>query len=320
MASKPCLPVSRRRKTRDNETISFENIETMDATEYLSMVVQQSNKMPDILMSEGYENKPESAPQKSPSKKIRDHIPIEGSAASLSYLVSNRTAILTPPSANLVPANCREWVDQTLANFSQLRLYLEKLHNQNGKAERKQAVPSMSDRPGWHIFCLGIKEARGNMGSYFGSDDGEDEEMKDAKDEEETKPHQGDKKSDSNGNTDLWRNGLPEEGYAPTTSLIQQLDQVMVRRVIAHLVHYVEEGWYPCSGQRSQWLYSLLARLEKPVHRDDAAVLFGLLKVLTKARATWKNDRKGLARLNVLITIVGIYFEQGGGYVGVMEA
>jgi hypothetical protein len=51
-------------------------------------------------------------------------------------------------------------------------------------------------------------------------------------------------------------------------------------------------------------------------------MLYGLLKKLTKERAENKasteQERIDLSRINVLITIVGIYFEQGGGYANVM--
>ena len=107
---------------------------------------------------------------------------------------------------------------------------------------------------------------------------------------------------------------IPAGGHLPSVSLLLQMDQVMVRKVLSHLSHYVREGWSPVSVQRSAWIYSLLARLEKPIHRDDAAVLFGLLKVLTRVRATVRvvdEDRSDLARLNVMIVLITIYFEQG---------
>ena len=67
-------------------------------------------------------------------------------------------------------------------------------------------------------------------------------------------------------------------------------------------------------------MYALLSRLEKPIHRDDAAMLFSLLKVLTKTRARTKpNEKENLAKLNVLILLIGVYFEQGGGVAGVMS-
>jgi survival of motor neuron protein-interacting protein 1 len=100
------------------------------------------------------------------------------------------------------------------------------------------------------------------------------------------------------------------------------MDQVMVRRVLGQLAYYVKEGWSPCCPQRAAWIYALLARLERPIHRDDAAMLYGLLKKMTLVRAEMKpNEEQGradLARLNVLIAIVGISFEQGGGYANVM--
>ena len=68
------------------------------------------------------------------------------------------------------------------------------------------------------------------------------------------------------------------------------------------------------------WIYDLLARLEKPIHRDDAAMLFGLLKALTRSRSKQiqPDEKKNLAKLNVLILLIGVYFEQGGGIPGVM--
>ena len=60
-----------------------------------------------------------------------------------------------------------------------------------------------------------------------------------------------------------------------------------------------------------------MARLENPVHRDDAAVLFGMVKTLTASRSKLTvNDvvenRKVLAKLNTLILVIGVYFGQGG--------
>jgi gem associated protein 2 len=105
----------------------------------------------------------------------------------------------------------------------------------------------------------------------------------------------------------------------------------MVRRVLGHLTHYVVKG-FAVTGQRAKWIYALLARLECPIHRDDAVTLYSLLKRLTVAREQIEftdNDTLSttipsfnadcLASINLLIAIVGIYFEQGGGYANLME-
>ena len=53
MAGRPCLPVSKKKKRiRDNDAIDFADIATMDASEYLSRVVQQSNRLPEILVKD----------------------------------------------------------------------------------------------------------------------------------------------------------------------------------------------------------------------------------------------------------------------------
>ena len=298
--SQPCLPVPRRRKREDDgETeVSFNNIESMDAMEYMAAVVQQANAMPDVFVAQ-QKSTPSTSTSSSDQHQHRNHVPIEGSAASLQYLISDRTAVLPPPTERHLPSNCREWVDGTLANFSSLRLYLEKCQREGvgGKLTERTPVPSMKDRAGWHVFCVGQDEARGNVGSYF--DD--DEEMI------------------SNVNVDqdkeAWRNQVPPNGHEPSVELLLQMDQVMVRRVLAHIAHFAQQGW-AVSVQRIAWLYALLSRLERPIHRDDAATLFGLLKTVTQARNKINPDaqREDLARLNMLICILGLYFEQGGGF------
>jgi len=304
--SQPCLPVSRRRKrdSDQNADVSFENIQSMDAMEYLRAVVQQANTMPEVF------NAPSTQDQDSTPRK--NHAPIEGSAASLQYLFSEHTAITPLPTDEHIPANCREWVDGTLANFSLLRGHLEECHQHGvgGKKTERTLVPFMKDRAGWHIFCVGLDEARGNEGSYF---DDSDDEMKEEGDARKTDEMKGE--SDVEKTVEItWHDEVPQNGHSPTVELLLQLDQVMIRQVLSHLSHYAEDGW-SISSQRTAWLYALLGRLERPIHRDDAATMYGLLKALTKVRSNTKPDgNEALARINVLICIIGLYFEQGGGF------
>jgi survival of motor neuron protein-interacting protein 1 len=293
MSQQPCLPVPLRRKREDGSTIDFNNIESMDAMEYMAAVVQQANALPDVFVAEASTEEPQ-------DRTV--HVPIDGSAASLSYLFSKQTAIVPPPTAEYAPPR-RAWVDTTLSSFSELRSYLDRCHKEGvgGKGTERMVVPPLRDRSGWHVFCVGEDEAQGNAGSYFDEDD------------------------ESNGGDDdaapQWKQHVPPEGHDPSVQLLLQMDQVMVRRVLSHLAHYVQDGWSPSSKQRSIWFYALLARLERPIHRDDAATLYGLLKDLTLSRAKLDVshiNQNELARLNTLIAVVGLYFEQGGGYGNVM--
>jgi survival of motor neuron protein-interacting protein 1 len=310
--SQPCLPVSRRRKrgrqdeetttTSENDATGFDDIESMDAAEYLSRVVKQAKGMPEICVASA-----ETIDKNQIPSKVRDHVPIDGSAASLSYLISGRASLTAVPSAEHLPRrnnNPNVWIDSTISNFEKLRTYMETCRAKGigGKKTERTPLPPMKDRSGWHIFCVGNDEARGNVNSYFGEDDDDNEE------------EENDSKVSEEEEIPEWQKGIPDKGHSPSVRLLLQMDQVLVRRVLSHLSYYIREGWSPLTPQRSAWIYALLARLEKPVHRDDAAILFGLLKMFTKARSKLKpvdDERSKLAKLNALIVLIGIYFEQG---------
>jgi survival of motor neuron protein-interacting protein 1 len=301
--SQPCLPVPHRRKKKrkasdDNETEEtgrFDSIDSMDAAEYLSKVVKQANSMPDVFIAPNIEEQPD--------LRFRGHVPIEGTAASLSCFFSGRADLIPPPSVEYLPANTSAWIEKSIYNFENLRHYLEicKAKGIGGKETDRIAFPSMKERAGWHQFCVGKDEAAGNVNSYFG-------------DHYRVEAASGD--DEVANEIPVWEKDIPETGHSPSVRIILQMDQVLVRRVLSHLSHYIGEGWSAYTPQRLKWIYAMLARLEKPVHRDDASVLFGLLKVLTRARSEIKlNKRNDLARLNSLILIIGIYFEQGAGRV-----
>jgi survival of motor neuron protein-interacting protein 1 len=334
--SAPCLPVSHHKKKRkrnhsnssDGEVLTngdeeashdqgrndesdeeeaFDDIQTMDASEYLSRVVNQAKKLPEVFVSQTSANNDESDKHTIP-KRHRNHVPIDGSAASLQYLVSGRASLTRPPSEGYLPKSKNEWVKATLENFEKLRDYLEECRYEGigGKLTDRMAFPPMKDQSGWHMFCMGPDEADGNVNSYFGEEYGGVDSgtgHQDEKEEAEIVP--------------AWQLDIPADGHAPSVRLLSQMDQVLVRRVLSHLSHYTSQGW-KLTPQRTAWIYALLVRLEKPVHRDDASTLFGLLKVLTRSRSAVDvkvKNRSELAFLNVLIVLIGIYFEQGANIV-----
>jgi len=330
--SHPCLsaPSAFRKNTNDSQDeklpankkarIAFDAIESMDASAYLSGVMREAKAMPNIFVAgndtaEGStlnETASDSPDKTMISPAQRNRTSIDGSVASLSYLLSKRSSIIPPPSIQHLPKviTSDEWSESVVSNFERLRGYLErsKAKGFGGKQTARKPLPTMKDRPSWHIFCVGVDEARGNSGAYFADDyDTTTNTIADEK-------HKDDD-DDKTEDIPAWRKNLPEHGYEPSVCLLLQMDQVMVRRVLSHLAYYVNLGWSVTSGRRAEWIYALLARLEKPVHRDDAAVLFGLLKKLTMARSKidpGETNRSNLAKLNVLIVIVGKYFEQAG--------
>lgn len=286
--SQACLPVSRRRKREDGAAspVTIDQLEGLSAEEYLFQVVRQAEQLPKAREEESNDVITRAANNNRKFKGQQSVEAVDGSISSIQYLL-NRSSLTESPPGNLPR---KEWRDNAVSNFCILRQYMVDCKSQGiGGKSCRIPVPPMRDRAGWHIFCVGHKAAQGDGAQYY----------------------------DSNDNTEgnlvtmecpAWQQDLPENGFEPTVSLVAQFDQVMVRRVLDHLIYYCTSGW----DIPSRWLYSLLSVLEKPMHRQDAAMLYSLLKTCCKLRADWKTNREELARLNLLIVIVGVYFEQGG--------
>jgi hypothetical protein len=77
----------------------------MGATEYLSRVVHQANKLPEFFVASGTTTSSIAATCRQDSMfpdKYRRFVPIDGSAASLSYLSSSLASLPRPPSKEYV--------------------------------------------------------------------------------------------------------------------------------------------------------------------------------------------------------------------------
>jgi hypothetical protein len=101
----------------------------------------------------------------------------------------------------------------------------------------------------------------------------------------------------------------------PTVPLLLQMDQVMTRRILSHMVSLLVEDEYDLTPQRTLWIYALLARLEKPLHRNEEAMLRNLLRHCCRVRseADPPSEKDNLSSVNTIIAIVSTYFEQGRG-------
>jgi survival of motor neuron protein-interacting protein 1 len=330
MESKPKKQKSEKVSNDDGKGALFHGVESLSATEYLARVSQQAKSMPNVftesaLVEKGDEILPISHHGGSKRKRHHTLVPIDGSAASLAYLLSRRASLTPPPSQRHLPINVDVWTKLVILNFEKLRKYLEDCRNSGvgGRHSNRKPLPPMKERASWHVFCVGLDETNNGIIDN-GKTPGKDQRDEGASDVHPTKHHVEHKKSASKPLTSSpWKANLPKDGFIPTTQLLCQMDQVMVRRVISHLTHSVHGGCMVGSNKLAVWLYALLARLEKPIHRDDAAVLFSLLKDLCLTRSKVELDSDVIAdaelsKLNTLITLIGVYFEQGGGVSGVL--
>jgi len=117
--------------------------------------------------------------------------------------------------------------------------------------------------------------------------------------------------------TDSATRPLPE-AVQPSPSLLMQFDQVLTQRVLAHNIRWLKNS--RLANRQAVWLYALLARLEKPLFQDTAAMVRELYRHCCIERArlpeTFSDSddmEASLAALNLIITITGSYFGQGEG-------
>jgi len=362
-------------KTNENKKgqkvtkMSISDLSTMDPMTYLALVNAEATNLPDIFIASSSssdnvrnessleEEKQEQENGKKTTKKSFIPAAIDGSAAASQYLFSKHSLLLSPPSEKYLPRmknvkngvggmNRKEWIENTLANFSTLRIYLDQCRSSGlGSSQERIPVPFGKDSTNWHIFCLGKDEVLGNNnkdGFYF--HDSDDDDVDDVDDENDDNGDDDDdngsnscnykgNNTTNNNNPQQWNvSTTPKSGNPPTARLLCQFDQIITRLLLTHFNHYLSCDLWDMTCQRGAWIYAILARLEKPIHRDQACDLRDLLKELCRLRYAFydgdsgdsgdsgggdscynKDKLKVLATLNVLIVIVAYYFEQGGG-------
>lgn len=322
-----CLPLKQRGRKRSNQSepidskdaaapVEIASLGSMDAMEYLAFVKHQASSLPDVFVSTStHIDDTGAGTNTNLSSQIRsrnDLTPIDGSAAARDYLLSHRLELTPPPTPAHAPPNSHftAWKQETLSNFSSLRVYLhtcrEQLHKSLDKTE-KISVPQSKDIYAWHVFCLGnqirnemeCKMIHAQINGVNISRDSSAAEI----------------------DLELEKYDIPQGGYEPSTQIMSQFDQIIIRRLLSHHTRYVAAG---CSVtvKRMKWIYAILARLEKPLHRDEASVLTELLRELCRVRALVHLEDGGndnvngngeveiVQSMNVVILLIGAYFEQ----------
>lgn len=102
-------------------------------------------------------------------------------------------------------------------------------------------------------------------------------------------------------------------GVPPSVSLLLQFDHVLTQKLLTMHTEWLNSS--QITPQRGAWLYGLLARLEKPLYQDTAAVVRQLYRRCSELRsqlnATSEGFDESLAVLNLLVGVAGTYFGQG---------
>lgn len=96
----------------------------------------------------------------------------------------------------------------------------------------------------------------------------------------------------------------------PLLSTLQRLSQHEVHKLLKLHVTWIEEGDF--SNQNGVWIYSLLACLEKPFGSEIYSTLRDLSRICSQIRSKIisPNDSTIITKLNLIICIIGRYFNQ----------
>lgn len=98
-------------------------------------------------------------------------------------------------------------------------------------------------------------------------------------------------------------------GTPPMLPIILSLNQFMVETLLEYNVQWLEETSF--SQQRGQWLYALLAKLEKPLKPEMCSLIRTLARLCSTFRANLASAEDPLLpQLNLFICLVGRYFDQ----------
>jgi survival of motor neuron protein-interacting protein 1 len=313
----------RRRKDKDiqqsatiddvniSSPLTLDDVASMDVNTFLAHVDRQRRALPDVFVAPPLVRNIDAPSAMSTSSLTNNYstdIHESGSLSTMRVFLSDKFDILPPPSPHHLPPSSvndqdrpgRTWVEDTIAKFSHLRILLEKkscIRQQQGKGmERLYEVPRMRDRAGWHVYCLGKEQAYGNISGYHYDDDEDDDNDNDNDendiDEEEEACDDTEEinKNEERGHEEgehkcplqtIWED---DAGHTPTISLLLQFDQVLIRSIFAHHVHYFIEWKMPLTSERASWLYALLARMEKPLHREECVAVRGVLRECCRRR------------------------------------
>jgi len=103
---------------------------------------------------------------------------------------------------------------------------------------------------------------------------------------------------------------LDHPGTPPSLSLLLSMSERQVNQLFEYLIEcFLEEGY--CKAL-CQWLYAVLAVLQKPLLPDLCSAMRDLAKQCRQLRSTLCPDsqKEMISELSLFIVIASVYFEQ----------
>lgn len=174
------------------------------------------------------------------------------------------------------------WVKMQLEDFVSLRQKILKFKSLVAKKEVSMAtmtLPQPADMESWCRLCFGQLQLKTRT-------------------------------VNSGGTTDMGTVHNNGNGTPPWLSIVSQMDQPTVTKVLEYHVNWLEATGF--THRQGQWFYSLLAVLQKPLIPESCSCLRELARICSIIRATLSSPEDStLHEVNLLICLVAHYFDQG---------
>jgi len=266
-----------------NEKDENEDKPPQDGMAYLRQVIKERKTVPDTVVADYI---PKKTSKSKPQSKEGDTK--NTNSENQSYLSSRNKP---PPPPGCCPGV--DWQREQVKNFSDVRLKLAnhvKLAKVNGEHELHQ-IPDKKNEALWCHLMLG-----GNIWNTVSKDrDTDSEEERIPKGKKEVK------------------------GEEPKLGFIAALPVHVCENVLDYMVSWLEvTGWLSAYGP---WIYSILAKLEKPLTPEVGSSLRDLalfcaherVKIAEKVECVEAGGvpDEDIAALNLFICLVSKYFDQG---------
>jgi survival of motor neuron protein-interacting protein 1 len=216
-----------------------------------------------------------------------------------------------PPPLGMAPQP--QWETKFLAQFSELRQTLNHQFTKP-KPALNFNLPHHNDVRGWYLLCFGAKEKereREEKEKELRQKKQQNQQQK----EGEVTAMETDSPTENAEEEQLEMyniskvTAIGQQAIPPLMSIVTHLDQVTVMALVTHHITWLETR--TMTQHRAQWIYALLARLEKPLDPDIAASLRSLLRRAAVLRSKLTDPKDPMLPVyNILITIVAKYFNQ----------
>lgn len=188
---------------------------------------------------------------------------------------------------------------ELVADFTLLRMKVEakrQICEKSGLPVEATQLPSNPDHVWWRNYCLGKKTLVGSDDETSSSSDDETDTDKDVSEGQNGKTQQKKK--------------LPSvhEAQPPLLSVLCQLGQIQTHKLLKYHIQWIKQLGF--RNQNGLWIYSLLASLEKPLPSEIYSTLRDMSRVCSEVRSKLSADDELLRPLNLIICIIGRYFNQ----------